>query len=96
MFTLTLEYVFKNVQWENKDFSTNGERLNHLKDADDIVIIAEYPAELQTVPTELDRVIKPAWKWYFKKNKIQTEELENIDSYVYLGDMMTLGRENQT
>ena len=47
LFTVVLEEVFKNLEWEAAGIQINGENLNNLKFADDIVLMRESTDELQ-------------------------------------------------
>ena len=40
LFAACLEHIFKDINWKDKGINVNGERLRHLRFADDIVIIA--------------------------------------------------------
>ena len=40
LFTACLEQIFHNINWSNKDLNIDGEYLDHLKFADDIVLIS--------------------------------------------------------
>ena len=47
LFTATLENVFKNLNWEGKGVNIDGKMFNHLRFADDIVVIARNENELK-------------------------------------------------
>lgn len=53
LFTLALEDVFKKLDWQNNGINIDGVRLNHLRFADDIVIIANTGEELKNMLQEL-------------------------------------------
>ena len=40
LFTVCLENIFTNIQWEDKGLNIDEENLDHLKFADDIILIA--------------------------------------------------------
>ncbi|XP_037782019.1 uncharacterized protein LOC119578522 [Penaeus monodon] len=54
LFTACLE-IFRVLPWENKGLEIDGERLNHLRFADDIIVFASTVAELQQMLKELNR-----------------------------------------
>lgn len=49
LFSSVLEMVFRNLDWENKGLKIDGENLNHLRFADDIVLFSENPIELENM-----------------------------------------------
>lgn len=52
LFTLALEDVFKSLSWDRKGINVNGNYLNHLRFADDIVLISSDAAELEIMLQE--------------------------------------------
>lgn len=54
LFTLALEDVFKDINWEGKGVLIDGEYLNHLRFADDILLISSCAAELQVMVDQLN------------------------------------------
>ena len=53
MFNAGLEQMFKELDWEERGININGERLNHLRFADDIVVIGHSPKDLEVMINEL-------------------------------------------
>ena len=53
-FTNAMEDVFKTLDWTARGVSVNGERISHLRFADDIVIFAETLEELSGMLNDLD------------------------------------------
>ena len=45
LFVATVEEIFKRLNWDNKGINVNGKKLNHLRFADDVVIISGDIAE---------------------------------------------------
>ena len=45
LFNAGLEQVFRRLEWQNKGITINGEKLNHLRFADDIVLISSNGIE---------------------------------------------------
>ena len=53
LFTLALEGVFKNMSWDEKGINIDSTYLNHLRFADDIVLISSDPEELKVMIGQL-------------------------------------------
>jgi len=101
LFTACLEEVFKSLNWEQKGISVDGEMLNNLKFADDVILITSNPNELQTMLTELDEKSKEVGlKMNLKKTQVMYNEhvnavqitlnqveIKNVTSYTYLGQL---------
>ena len=54
LFTACLESVFQTLNWDNKGFNIDDEYLNHLRFADDIILLSGEPQQLQNMLTELN------------------------------------------
>ena len=103
-----MEDVFRNLDWQSRGIKINGEYLNHLRFADDILLVSHDPLELQTMIQELSVESKKAGlKMNIKKTKVMMSNqlqdhtiavdgmtIEKVDSYIYLGKNITL--ENET
>lgn len=109
LFNSVLQYMFKQTNWDNLGVNINGERLNHLRFADDIVLIADRFNDAILMLKNLNEESKKVGlKINFPKTKIMTNlvlgEAINIDgtrveettSFKYLGHEITIGRDNQT
>lgn len=59
LFTTVLDYAMKSLNWNRKGININGKYLNHLRFADDIVIITQDKNELQDMLRELEMAVKP-------------------------------------
>jgi hypothetical protein len=107
LFTLALENIFKTLSWEHKGIKIDGIYLNHLRFADDIVIISEDLKELNDMIKQLhDASLKVGLEMNISKTKIlspsnsnnltiNNKAIETVDEYVYLGHKIKLGKENQ-
>ena len=54
LFNCAFKDVFRTLDWEEKGFNINGVRLNHLRFADDVVLISKDASELQEMLQELN------------------------------------------
>lgn len=105
LFTAVLEEVFRKMTWDNKGININGTFLNHLRFADDIILLTDNPETLQTMLQDLSQESKKVGLTMNKaKTKIMTtrshrqitvegEEIESVDSYVYLGHLIAFGNQ---
>lgn len=107
LFTLALEDVFKTVNWDRKGIKIDGNFLNHLRYADDIVIFSTNLDELQEMITDLkSKSEMVGLTMNLEKTKIMTTEKRNIhieghiipktEEYIYLGHEIHLGKPNQS
>ena len=110
LFTLILEDVFKKLEWQDKGISISGARLTNLRFADDIVLFAANPQDLQDMIHELHETsLAIGLEMKLDKTKVMTTEckdstkitvggteIERVSKYVYLGQEMKIGKENQT
>ncbi|PZC75698.1 hypothetical protein B5X24_HaOG205730 [Helicoverpa armigera] len=104
MFTLSLEYIFQQLDWTNKGLVVDGERLSNLRFADDLVLISDNIDDMIIMIEELKtESLKAGLKMNFNKTKIMTNiptqiqlPVEKVTEYIYLGHKITLGFENQT
>ena len=106
LFTSTLESIFRRLNWENKGLKIDGEYLNHLRFADDTFLCTETPQELEIMLQELcEESNLSGLRMNIPKTKIMVEDntpiyvnntqIENVESYVYLGQRFSLRDKNQ-
>ena len=103
-----MEDAFRSLDWRTYGIIIDGERLNHLRFADDILLVSHDPLELQEMIQELDRESKKAGlNMNIRKTKVMMSnrlkhhsimvngrEIEKVDNYLYLGKNISL--ENET
>lgn len=106
IFIAVLECIFRNLNWERKGISLEGCNLNHLRFADDIVLVAETAKELEELIRQLNNEsTKVGLHMNASKTKIMTNshqvpimiEGKNIDyvnQYIYLGKQMSFSKSN--
>ncbi|CAG9793426.1 unnamed protein product [Diatraea saccharalis] len=106
IFIAVLECIFRNLNWEKKGISLEGCKLNHLRFADDIVLMAETAKELEELIQQLNNEsTKVGLHMNASKTKIMTNshqvpiklEGKNIDyvnQYIYLGKQMSFSKSN--
>lgn len=100
--------MFKRTEIKNLDVNINGEKLGHLRFADDLVLITENFGAKEML-SELERTSKEVGlnihidNTKFMTNLVVSENLtvsnlniEQIYLYKYLGHEIRLGRDNQT
>lgn len=106
LFTLTLEDVFKGLDWQDKGINIDGTRLNHLRFADDIILISNSSEQLKYMLEELHHASSGVGlQMNLTKTKIMSLEqiqiqienqtIENVTEYIYLGHKIQRGKENQ-
>src|SRR6202012_1936086 len=109
LFTTSLESVFKKLEWNEMGININGNFLNHLRFADDTILIAADRDQLQTMMNQLHQESSEiGLKMNLSKTKVMTnidddavikvgdDVIERVDSYIYLGHKLKLGLDNQT
>jgi hypothetical protein len=108
LFTACLEMVFRRLNWDMKGILIDGKHLHHLRFADDIVLIGRSPTEIEEMLRELDKEFKNVGltmnrsKTQWMRNDhapegkvvIGHDEIEEVNSYVYLGQELTMRHEN--
>ncbi|VDO16914.1 unnamed protein product [Brugia timori] len=96
LFNAVLEGIFRNLNWEGKGLKINGQFLNNLRFADDIVLISNGMNELKEMSEELCRESKKVGLTVnFAKSKIMSniggcfelegKVVEKVSEYCYLG-----------
>lgn len=109
LFTTLLEYMFKKIGFDEMGININGEKLSHLRFADDIVIIADRIDEAKEMLHRLQRTSETVGlkinfnKTEYLTNLVVSEEItaegnpiKQASSYKYLGHEICIGRDNQT
>jgi hypothetical protein len=109
LFTAALESIFKNTQWQDMGINIDGERLNHLRFADDVVLIADNLQDTVSMLHSLKSLSERAGlKINFEKTKLMTNlvmsgnitidnnTIQQTDTYKYLGHEIKINRDNQT
>ena len=104
LFTACLQDVIINkLNWEDKGINIDGEHLSHLIFADDIILVANSPEELESMLTDIHLASKPVGlSMNLSKTKVMLNEnattstvavdantIEKVDRYVYLGKTVT-------
>ena len=104
LFTACLQdAIISKINWDNKGINIDGEHLSHLIFADDIILFAKSPIELESMLTDIHRASKPVGlnmhlgktKVMFNDHTNQTtvtvdgKNIEQVSSYVYLGKTVT-------
>lgn len=104
LFNAVLEYMFRTLDWSHRGININGENLNHLRFADDVVIIGKDINEVTEMLKELvDAAIKVGLKINFSKCKYLTskradrgsisvgeQQIGRVDDFIYLGHRLSI------
>ena len=104
LFNAALEHVFRQLDWEHVGVVVNGERINHLRFADDIVLISSNAAEMEQMLNQLNnKSLNIGLRMNMKKTKVMFNEyckehplhvdqttVEHVQDYVYLGQLVTM------
>ncbi|MEG7521679.1 MAG: reverse transcriptase domain-containing protein, partial [Chromatiales bacterium] len=97
---------FRRLTLETRGLRIDGEYLSHLRFADDIIICANKPHELQQMLQELaDKSENQGLKMNNSNTKVMMEndapiyvnttQIEKVESYVYLGQRYSIRDKNQ-
>ncbi|CAM4630150.1 unnamed protein product [Leuciscus chuanchicus] len=103
LFTACLELIFRQLDWDEVGIKINGRWLNHLRFADDIVLIGCSAVDVQQ---RLDQLNQAGARFGLKINLVKTKwmrndqvadttlhvdphQLQQVDSYIYLGQELT-------
>jgi exonuclease III len=101
LFSAVLELIFQKLNWDQYGININGKLLNHLRFADDLIIMANNPIELETMVQELaTESTKVGLSLNAGKTKIMTnseqtriqvnnKEIEYVEEYTYLGQIIS-------
>ena len=100
LFTACLQdAIINKINWEGKGINIDGEHLSHLIFADDIVLVAKSPQELESMLTDIHLASKPVGlSMNLSKTKVMLNEtfitstvtvdgnvIEKVVRCVYLG-----------
>uniref|UniRef100_A0A914VZY2 Reverse transcriptase domain-containing protein n=1 Tax=Plectus sambesii TaxID=2011161 RepID=A0A914VZY2_9BILA len=103
LFSACLQLAFVRVNWQGKGININGQHLNHLRFANDIVLILHNYNQLQKMAKDLQRQAKATGlKINVNKSKLVTnqstdqrpsfivagQQVEQVSEFVYLGQMI--------
>lgn len=107
IFTAVLEEVFKKMDWDEFGLNIDGSYLNHLRFADDIVLISHNPETLQFMVQDLAaRSEEVGLTMNRSKTKLMTNnvevpisvegiKLDYVKSYIYLGQLIAMNDQMQ-
>ena len=109
LFIAVLEYAMKSLSWENRGINIDGERLTHLRFADDIVLISDNIGNAKQMLEELvGASLKVGLRINTSKTQIMTNlvlaqsirigdsDIKETHLYKYLGHEIQIGKNNQT
>ena len=109
LFTASLESIFRKTDWEEMGINVDGEYLTNLRFADDITITTPRCDQLQKMLSDINKESKKVGlKMNKAKTKIllnskasvepitiDNEQLEKVNEYIYLGQLITPGNGNE-
>lgn len=109
LFTMVLKYAFKKFDWSCRGISVDGEKLNNLRFADDIVFITEDLGEAEEMLDELASATREIGlqinknKTKFMTNlvfggtmRLEDNNIEEVAQYRYFEHDIKISRDNQT
>ncbi|KAK6018737.1 endonuclease/exonuclease/phosphatase family protein [Ostertagia ostertagi] len=106
LFAAALETVFRNIDWYEEGININGYYLNHLRYADDVVIIAHESQKLQRMLQEVyEKSQAVGLKINFTKTTIMTNsviqpitidghDVQYCTNFIYLGQRVSFDANN--
>ena len=109
LFIACLEEIFRKLDWEDLGINVDGEFIQNLRFADDIVLFSEKAEELQQMIQDLCReslkaglkINREKTKVMFNKNaiskviKVEGVTLEQVEKYNYLGQLIHVGASHE-
>lgn len=104
LFIMALLYIFSILNWDGFGINVNGQWLNRLKFADDIVILARNAEEAEFMLNNLNDETEKAGlkmnidkcKWMMINGnvegviKLKDEVIERVDEFIYLGQLLSI------
>lgn len=107
LFSSVLEHIFRKTNWDDYGININGKKLNHLRFADDLILLSENQEGLKIMLTQLDRESKKVGltmnpdKTKLMTNNTRTpilldsNQIEYVDEYTYLGQIIAPANQMQ-
>ncbi|GBP69810.1 Retrovirus-related Pol polyprotein from type-1 retrotransposable element R2 [Eumeta japonica] len=101
IFSAVLEMVFRRLEWENLGLNIDGSTLTHLRFADDIVLFAKTPEDLNIMLNDLaSESAKVGLQLNPEKTKVMTNgnkssinvgesQISYVEDYIYLGQLIS-------
>lgn len=102
IFSAVLELIFRRLDWDNFGINVNGEKLSHLRFADDLILFAECPMTLEKMLQQLsDESANAGLTMNITKTKVMSnssqkiaisvnnQQLEYVSEYIYLGQLVS-------
>ncbi|GBP80081.1 Putative uncharacterized transposon-derived protein F52C9.6 [Eumeta japonica] len=101
LFNAVLKHIFRQLNWNHLGLNINGARLNHLRLADDLVLLEEDPATIKQVMQSLANKSREvgleinASKTKLMANSWDTDvmvdgnKIEYVKEYIYLGQILS-------
>lgn len=101
LFSATLESVFRQLDWTNYGIKVNGALFNHLRFADDLIILSDNPNDLLIM---LEQLVVESAKVGLQLNALKTKVMTNhskipimvnnsiieyVEEYTYLGQIIS-------
>ncbi|GBP03547.1 Retrovirus-related Pol polyprotein from type-2 retrotransposable element R2DM; Endonuclease [Eumeta japonica] len=102
IFSAVLEMIFRNLNWTKNGLNINGENLNHLRFADDLILFSEDARTLEIMLQQLsDESVKAAyrqikWRWTGHMSRENIEKWSRLVTEWYPRDgKRSRGRPNK-
>lgn len=101
LFSAVLENIFRKLFWDQHGLNIDGQKLNHLRFADDIVLFEEQPGILEKMIQDLNKESEKVGlsmnvnktKLLTNSNKyeikINNQPVEYVEEYIYLGQIIS-------
>ncbi|KAI8434265.1 hypothetical protein MSG28_012359 [Choristoneura fumiferana] len=106
IFIAVLESIISKLNWSTVGLNINGERISHLRFADDLVLLSENSGELEYMIDTLQKASRQkGLEMNFSKTKVMTNSTRNqisidnvpldyVDSYIYLGKQISFQKQS--